>query len=156
MFFKLNNYTPSSMLCKSLQMYQKKDGCSLGEYTCKGNLVLSRKQITYKLPGTKGSFLGAKRVLRPLFEPNSTHSYRQHHRCSLYKQRRRHEVGPSVCLSLENPDLVIQETGDSQCPTHSRPAECDSRPDHPDRVVSPSRGLPVDMHHLSPASSRPV
>ena len=48
--------------------------------------------------------------------------------------------------------------GDSQGLTHSRPAECDSRqaiqarPDHPYRVVSPSRGFPVDMHQVAPTS----
>ena len=36
------------------------------------------------------------------------------------------EVGPCVCPSMENPDLVLQETGDPQSPTHSRPAECNS------------------------------
>ena len=44
---------------------------------------------------------------------------------------------------MENPDLVLQETGDPQGPTQSRLAECGSRqaiqarPDHPDRVVLP-------------------
>ena len=31
-----------------------------------------------------------------------------------YKQERRHEVGPLVCPTMENPDLMLQETGDSQ------------------------------------------
>ena len=50
---------------------------------------------------------------------------------------------------MENLDLVYQKTSDSQCPTYSRPAECGSRqaiqarPDYPNRVVSPSRGLPT-------------
>ena len=61
---------------------------------------------------------------------------------------------------MEDPDL--QETGDPQGPTHSRSAEYGSRqtiqarPDHPDRVVSPSRGLPVDMPQMAPDSNRPV
>ena len=37
------------------------------------------------------------------------------------------EVGPSVCRSVENPDLVYQQTGYSQSPTHSRLGECGSR-----------------------------
>ena len=47
-------------------------------------------------------------------------------------------VRPIVSPSVENPDLVFQETGDSQVPTHLRPAECGnrqamySRLDHPD------------------------
>ena len=50
----------------------------------------------------------------------------------------------------------------SQSPTHSRPAECGSRqaiqarPDHSNRVVSPSRSFPSYMKQVAPASSRPV
>ena len=57
---------------------------------------------------------------------------------------------------------MLQETGDSQGLTHSRPAEChgrqaiQARPDHPDGVVFPSRGLQVDMHQVVSASSRSV
>ena len=42
-------------------------------------------------------------------------------------------------------------------PTHSRPAERGSgqaiqaRPDHPNRVVSPSRGLPLNLQQVAPA-----
>ena len=54
-------------------------------------------------------------------------SNRQHHSGCLHKQGRRHQVGPTVCPSVENPDLVFQETGDSQGPTHTRLAECGSR-----------------------------
>ena len=52
------------------------------------------------------------------------------------------EVSPSVCPTVENPDLVLKETGDSQSLTYSRLAECYSRqaiqarPEHPDRMVS--------------------
>ena len=41
--------------------------------------------------------------------------------------------------------------------THSRLAECGSgqaiqaRPDHPNRVVSPSRGLPLNLQQVAPA-----
>ena len=60
---------------------------------------------------------------------------------------------------MENLDLVYQETSDSK-PTHSRPAERGSRqaiqarPDHPNRVVSPSRGLPLNMQQVAPAQNR--
>ena len=73
----------------------------------------------------------------------------------------RHIVGPPVCPTMENPDLVLKKAGDSQSPTHSRLAECHSRqanqarPDHPGRIV-PSRGFPVNMLPVEPASSRPV
>ena len=45
-------------------------------------------------------------------------------------------------------------------PTHSRPAERGSRqaiqarPDHPNIVVSPSRGLPPNMQQVAPAQNR--
>ena len=64
-----------------------------------------------------------------------------------------------MCFSLENPDLVLQETGISQALTHSRPAECGSRqsiqvrPDHPNGMVTPSRGLPVNMHQVAQTSN---
>ena len=61
---------------------------------------------------------------------------------------------------MENLDLVHQKSSNSQSPTHSRPAECGSRqaiqarPDHPNRVVSPSGGLPSNMQQVAPASNR--
>ena len=63
-----------------------------------------------------------------------------------------------MCPTVENLDLVLQETGDPQGLTHSRPPEYGSRqtiqprPDHLDRVVSPSRGLPADMQQVTPVS----
>ena len=50
----------------------------------------------------------------------------------------------------------------TQCPTYSRPAECGSRqailarPDHPNRVVSSSKGLPNNMQQAAPAPDRLV
>ena len=67
-----------------------------------------------------------------------------------------------MCSSMENPDLVFHKTVDSQSPAHSRPAECGSRqamqarPDHPNRVVSPSRGLPVNIQQVALASYKPI
>ena len=84
---------------------------------------------------------------RPLLRQDSFCSNRQHHSGVIHKQGRRHEVWLTVCPAMENLDLVYQEAIDSQSPTHSRPAERGSRqviqarPDHPDRVVPPSRGI---------------
>ena len=36
-------------------------------------------------------------------------------------------IGPSMCPSLENADLVFQKAGYSQSPTHSRPSKCGCR-----------------------------
>ena len=95
---------------------------------------------------------------------SGTHSCsnRQHHSGCLCKQGRRHEVRSTVCLTVENPDVVFLETSDSQGPTHSRLAECGSRQaiqarsNHPDRGVSPSRGLPVDMQQVAPTINRSI
>ena len=57
---------------------------------------------------------------------------------------------------------MYQEPSDSQSPSHTRPAECDSRqaiqagPDHSDRVVPPSRGFPSHMQQVAPAPNRLV
>ena len=78
-----------------------------------------------------------------------------------------------MCPTVENVALVCQETSDSQSPTYSRPAERGSRqaiqarpaergsrqaiqarPDHPNRVVSPSRGLLLNMQQVAPAQNR--
>ena len=67
-----------------------------------------------------------------------------------------------MCPTLENLDLVCQEASNSQSPTHSRPAECGSRqaiqarPNHPDRVVSPSRGFLINMQQVAPTSNRSI
>ena len=61
---------------------------------------------------------------------------------------------------MENLDLVYQETSDPQSPTHSRPTECGSRQaiqtgtDHPNRMVSPSRGLPNNTQQVALATDR--
>ena len=60
-----------------------------------------------------------------------------------------------MCPAVGYPDLVLQKTGDSQSRTHTRPAECGSRRaiqarlDHPYRLVSPSRGLPINMQQVA-------
>ena len=116
---------------------------------CKRHLVPSRKKAAYKLPRTESSLFGPEGVPGPLLRQDSSCSNRQHHSGVLHKQGRRHEVGPPppVCPLVENPDLVYHKTGYPQSPTHPRLAECGSRqaikarPDHPDRVVSPSGGF---------------
>ena len=79
-FFKVNYYTHSIMLCKSLQTHQKKGGV-----LCKRNLVHSRKQDAYKLSGTQSSFSSFKRISRPLCRQDSC-SYRQHHSGVIHKE----------------------------------------------------------------------
>ena len=78
------------------------------------------------------------------------------------KQGRRHEVGPTLCPTLENLNLVFPETSDSKSQTHSGPPECDSGQaiqtgsDNPDRVVPPSRSFSEDMQQMAPTSNRSI
>ena len=109
MSFKFSHYTHSAMLCRSLEMHQSRLGQLLRRAHGKWDLVPSRKQATYKLPGTKGSFLDPKRVPRPLSKQDCCHSNRQHHSYCLHKQGRKYEVASTVC-PMENLDLVLQET----------------------------------------------
>ena len=132
--------TPTKSCSADLSRCIKKGvGCSLRGTDCKRDLVSPRKQIAYKLSGTKSSLLGPKRVPRPLFRGDSSCSNRQHHSSGLHKQGRRHELRLTVCPSMKDPELVFQKTGYRHSPTHSRPAECGSRkaiqarPDHSDR-----------------------
>ena len=129
---------------------------------CNRNLVHSGKQVAYTLSRTEGGISSPKRVPRPLLRQDSSCSNRQYYGRVIHKQERRHEVGPTLCPTVENLHLLFQETSDSKSLTHSRPAECSSRqtiqarPDHPDRVVSPSRGLLDNMQQVAPAQNRPI
>ena len=63
--------------------------------------------------------------------------------------------------TLENLDLVLQETSDFKGPTHPRPTKSggrqaiQTRPDHPDRMVPPSRDFSVNMQQVAPTTDRP-
>ena len=91
---------------------------------------------------------------------NGSDSNRQHHGSVLHQQGRGREVGPTVCLTLENLDLVHRETSDSKGPTHSRLLKCSGGQtiqigaDHPNRMVPPSRGFSSPVQQVAPASNR--
>ena len=136
-------------------------GRSLKRIHCKRVLVTARKQAAYQLSGTKSSLSSSERVPRPLYRQDSTCSNRQHYSSVIHKQIGKHEVWPTLCPIVENLDLVYQKANNSQSTTHSRTAERGSRqaiqtrPDHPNRVVPPSRGFPSNMQKVAPASNRP-
>ena len=143
-----NHYTQINMICKFYRFIKSRVGRSLKRTHCKRHLVPSGKQVAYQLPRTQGSLSSLTRVPRPLHTQYSTCRDRQHHSGVIHEQGRRHEVGPTLCFTMENLDLVRQKSSNSKSPTHSRPAECgrrqaiQARPDHPNRVVSPSGGFP--------------
>ena len=60
-----------------------------------------------------------------------------------------------MCPFVEDPHLVLQETGDSQGPTHSRLAECGSRPTIQTWPVTPSKVFSVDLQQVVPTSNKP-
>ena len=91
---------------------KRRVGRSLRRAHCTRDLVPSGKQAAYKLSRTKSSLSGFKRVPRPLPKQDSTCSNRQH--SVIHKRGRRHEVGPTLCPTMENLDLLYQETSDSK------------------------------------------
>ena len=121
-------------------------GAHLNEFIARGTWSLpeSKLHINYR---TKSNFSSFKRVPKPMRGQNGSDSNRQHHGNVLHQQGRGHEVGPTVCLTLENLDQVHRETSDSKGPTHSRPLKCSGGQtiqigtDHPNRMVPPSRGF---------------
>ena len=136
---------------------KRRVGCSNKRAHCKGNLVPSRKQSTHELSGAKGGLSGPKRVPGLLLEQ-------------------------IVLLDRDNTTVVayINKNGGmksgllwrilswcSRKPVtlkarHIPSWQNDSRqtlqarPDHQDRMVPPSRGLPSNMLLVAPGSSGPV
>ena len=150
------------MICKFYRFIKSRVGRSLKRMHCRRHLVPSGKQVAYQLPRTQCSLSSLTRVPRPLHTQDSTCRDRQHHSGVIHKQGRRHEARPTLCFTMENLDLVRQKSSNPKSPTHSRPGECgrrqaiQARPDHPNRVVSPSGGLPSNMQQVAPASNKPI
>ena len=146
------------MLCKS----KRRVGRSLKRTHCQRDLVTARKQTAYKLFGTQGSVSCLKRVSKPLCRQDSTCGNRQHYSDVVHKQGRRHEVGHTLCPTMEDLDLVYQTSSNSKIPTHSGTAERGSRqailsrPDHSNGMVPPSRGFSGYMPQVAPTSDRSI
>ena len=155
--------TPHKACCSDLyRRIKRRVGRSFKRAHCKRNLVSTGKQVAHKLSRAKSSLSSSKRVPGPLYRPDSLGGNRQHHSGVVYKQGGRHEVGPVVCPTLENANLVYQEASNSQGPTHTRPVKCNSgqaiqiRPDHPDRMVPPSGSIRGHMPQVALSSNRPI
>ena len=132
-------------------------GAHLNEYTARGVWSLPESKLHIK-----GGLPSLERISRPLHQQHSSGHQRQHYSSVIHKQRRGYEVGPSMCPTMEDLDLVYQKTSDSQSPTYSGPVErggrqaIPSRPDYSNRMVPPSRGLPDHMLQVAPAPDRPI
>ena len=155
--------TPSSTCPADLyRCIKRRVGRSLKQAYGKGKLVTPRKQTAHKLSRVKGSSSGIKRISSSLYKEVSSHSYQQYYCGSLYKQGRGNEVGAPVCLTLESTDLVHQKSNSSQNSTYPRPSEHDSRqaiqtgPNHSNRMVPQSRGIPSNMQPVAQAQSGPI
>ena len=133
-------------------------GTHLNEYTARGSWSLPESKLHINYLELKAVFLALKefqdlctdKIVLVATDNTTVVSY-------INK-----EGGMMTGPIMENLDLVYQETSNSQSPTHSRPAERGSRqaiqtrPDHPNRVVCSSRGLPNNMQQVAPASNRPI
>ena len=139
---------------------KRRVGRSLKRVHSQRNLVPTGKQIAYKLPRTKSSLPSFKRFPRPMRWKNGSGSNRQYHSSVVHQQGRGHEIRPTLCLTLENLDLVHRESSDSKGPTHSQSLKCSGRqavqigPDHSNRMVPPSRGFPSPVQQVAPTSNR--
>ena len=141
---------------------KRRVGRSLKRVHCKRVLVGAGKQAAHNYLELKAVFLALKEFSKSLCRQNSPGSNRQYYSSSLHKQGRRNEVGPTVCPTVENLDLVFPATSDSKSSTHPRPFKCDNRQatqagsDHPNRVVPPSGSFSTNMQPMAPASNRSI
>ena len=155
--------TPSKTCSANIyRRIKRRVGRSLKQVHCKRVLVGAGRQDAHKLSGTQSSISSTQRVPRPLYKQNGSSGNRQYYSGRLHKQGRGHEVGPTVCPTVENLDLVFPATSDSKSPTHPRPFKCDSRQaiqagsNHPNRVVPPSGSFSTNMQPMAPSPNRPV
>ena len=125
-------------------------GAHLNDHTSRGTWSLPESKLHINYLELKAVFLALKEF-QDLIQNNIVLIVTDNTTVLAYINKEGDEVGPSV----ENPDLVYQQTGFSQSPTHSRPAESGSRqaiqasPDNSNRVVPPSRGLPGNMQQVA-------
>ena len=131
-------------------------GHTLKRAHCKRNLVPSRKQAAYELFGTKCVFFFfALKEFQDLCLDEIVLVATDNTTVVLYINKEEGIKSGPLCALLWR---ILTWCS----PTHSRLGECGSgqalqaRPDHPNRVVSPSRGLPVNMQQVVPASDRSI
>ena len=156
-------FTPTKPCSADLyRRIKRRVGRSLRRTHSQRRVVSTGKQTAHQLPRVESSLSGIKRVSEPLFQQDSPGGHRQHYSSVLHKQGRWHEVGPPVCPSVENSDLVYDKPSNPQSPSHPGPAECGSRqaiqtrPDNLDGMVSPHRNFSGYMLQVAPTSGGPL
>ena len=131
-------------------------GAHLNEFIARGTWSLPESKLHINYLELKAVFLAPKSMHRK----DGSSSNQQHYSSCLHQQGGRHEVGPTLCPTLENLDLVHRETSDSEGPTHSRLLKCSGRQtvptgtNHPEGMVPPARGFPGPVRQVAPASNR--
>ena len=155
--------TPTSSKTRLTDLYRRvkrRLGRSFKRTYCKRGVVHSGKQTAHKLSGTQSRLPSLKAIPGLLFKQDSPGGHRQHHCGGLHKQGRRHEVRPTMCTALEDPNLVQQEPSDSKGASHPRPVERGSRQaiqaraDYSDRMVSASPSVRPYMQQVASTSNR--
>ena len=147
------NKTCSAYLYRCIK---RRVGRSLKRAHCTRNLVPSRKQAAYKLFRTKIIFLALKEF-QDLYSDKMVVVTDNITVVSYISKEGGLRSGP-LCALLWRMLTWYARKQVTQSLTYSRLAERRSRqaiqakPDHPDRVVSPSTGLPTNMHQVAPAS----
>ena len=112
------------MLYKSLQMHQNKDGSHLNEHTARGIWSFQDSKLHINYLELKEVFLALKEF-QDLCLSNIVLIATDNTTVVAYMNKEGGmKSGPPCALLWRNPDLVFQETGDSQSSTHSRAAEC--------------------------------
>ena len=152
-------------------------GAHLNERTARGTWSLPESKLHINYLGLKAVFLALKefqdlcanRIVLVATDNTTVVSYinkeggmRSAYSSIVHKQGRRHEVGHSLCPTMEDLDLVYQTSSNSKSPTHSGSTERGSRQaisfgiDHSNRMVPPSRGFPNYMQQVALISGRSI
>ena len=99
--------TPAKTCSANLYRHiKRRRDAHLNEHTARGTWAGPEPQLHINYLELKAVFLALKQFQDVCPEQLSTHSHRQHHSGCLYKQGGRDEVGPPMCPSMENPDLM--------------------------------------------------
>ena len=154
--------TPNKTCSANIYRRIKKGWCAhLNEFTARGSWSVPESKLHINYLELKAVFLALKEFqdlcVDKIVLVATDNTY-----ISLHKQGRRHEIGPTVCPTVENLDLVFPATSDSKSPTHPRPFKCHSRQaikagsNHSNRVVPPSGSFSTNMQPVAPPSNRSV
>ena len=81
-------------------------GAHLNEHMARGSWSLPESKLHINYLELKTVLLALKEFQALCTNKACSHCYRQHHCGSLHKQGRGNEIGPPVCPTLENADLV--------------------------------------------------